>query len=100
MVGKTGQEAKQPWHAVGIVATPGACAQALALRSRRFLSSEAPTLPLTDCPQPAACKCLYKHYSDRRAGPRRAQEKGAPPKLSPSPDQRKKRGRRASDDRE
>jgi hypothetical protein len=99
MLVKTGQKPKEPWHAVGIVASPGACAQALALRGLRFLAGKAaPVLPLNECPHPGNCKCLYKHYADRRAGPRRAQEKGAPPNNTPRTEQRKKRGRRADDE--
>lgn len=63
-----------PWHAVGISTGPSCCQAAVALRQTRFLSSQAPTLPLQGCSQPKSCVCKYKHFSDRRSGPRRAIE--------------------------
>lgn len=43
------------------------------MEGRRFLSRQAPTLPLKACDQ-ARCKCRYAHHEDRRRGPRRAHE--------------------------
>jgi len=63
-----------PWHAVGIVTGVSCCRAAAFLRETRFLSNQAPTLPLQGCTQPKACRCRYKHFSDRRRGPRRATE--------------------------
>jgi len=71
--------AKKPanaWHAVAVVPGPRACDAARRLRGQRFLSREAPALPLKDC-QVAGCTCRYEHHDDRRTGPRRAQELGA-----------------------
>jgi hypothetical protein len=70
--------AKEPataFHAVTIAPGQRACAAALALRKHRFLSSEAPTLPLKKCDNPR-CTCRYEHHGDRRIGPRRAREMG------------------------
>ena len=64
-----------PWHAVGISSGPSCCRAALALRNNRYLSHEAPQLPLAGCTQPKMCLCKYKHYSDRRRGPRREIER-------------------------
>jgi hypothetical protein len=52
------------------------CAAARALIAKRFLSAEAPRLPLADCAEAGSCPCAYKHHADRRAQPRRAVELG------------------------
>ena len=63
-----------PWHAVGISTGVSCCRAAVFLRETRFLSKQAPPLPLQGCTQPKACRCRYKHYNDRRSGPRRVSE--------------------------
>lgn len=63
------------WHAVSIVADPRSCEAARQLEGKRFLSREAPTLPLRDCGR-TDCRCRYQHHDDRRKGPRRARELG------------------------
>jgi hypothetical protein len=63
-----------PWHAVGISTGVSCCKASVFLRQTRFLSGEAPALPLQGCTQPKSCMCKYKHFSDRRTGPRRATE--------------------------
>jgi hypothetical protein len=63
-----------PWHAVAIVTSRPACPVCGEYKGVRFLAHEAPPLPLKDCPTPGACNTVYKHYPDRRAGPRRAAE--------------------------
>jgi hypothetical protein len=63
-----------PWHAVSVLSTPVCCQASQELRGRRFLSRDAPRLPLTDCPQPHSCRCAYKHHADRRGGLRRKDE--------------------------
>jgi hypothetical protein len=63
-----------PWHAVGISTGVSCCKAAVFLRQTRFLSSQAPALPLQGCTQAKSCLCKYKHYSDRRSGPRRVTE--------------------------
>ena len=60
-----------PWHAVSVVAGPSCCEAARTLSPTRYLSREAPRLPLPDCKSPASCSCSYKHYVDRRGQPRR-----------------------------
>src|SRR6202171_1973880 len=62
---------QQSCHAVSIAAGPVACPAAEALRHKRFLSDEAPPLPLPECASPWRCKCIYRHHSDRRATLRR-----------------------------
>ena len=55
-----------PWHAVCIQPVGKRCAAATALIGQRFLSREAPPLPLRDCDE-ADCQCRYRHYDDRRS---------------------------------
>ena len=63
-----------PWHAVAISTGVSCCRASVFLRETRFLSSQAPPLPLQGCTLLKSCKCKYKHYGDRRSGPRRATE--------------------------
>ena len=58
------------WHAVSIVPHGQACEAAQTCRGKRFLSSEAPRLPLESC-NADQCQCRYRHYPDRRGEPRR-----------------------------
>ena len=67
---------KEPWHAVRIVGRPGACAIGEKVRAKRFLSDEAPRLPLAECPSRWRCKCIYRHFPDRRAKSRRETDRG------------------------
>jgi hypothetical protein len=87
-----------PWHAVTIATGPRACAAARALGDRRFLSRDAPVLPLKDCDS-AECTCRYEHFEDRRKGPRRAREMGVAIDGYEDAEKRGqgKRGRRTSD---
>jgi hypothetical protein len=62
-------------HAVSIAPGPRCCAQAREQQGQRFLSREAPPLPLQGCSQPN-CSCRYIHHEDRRAKPRRARDMG------------------------
>lgn len=66
-----------PWHAVSI--QPGAkrCEAATALLGRRFLSSEAPRLPLAACDEPA-CQCRFRKYDDRRTPGQALDHNGVP----------------------
>ena len=86
------------WHAVSIVASePCPGADAIGPR-RRFLPSDAPRLPLPDCPRAHACTCAYRHYTDRRALTRRGFVKSLQQAKAPQPIERRlKRGRRADD---
>ena len=67
------KKAASPHHAVSIVPGPRACSASLDLREQRFLSREAPTLPLKKCDS-SKCACQYQHHDDRRKGRRRARE--------------------------
>jgi len=69
------KKAVQRFHAVTIAAGPRACAAALTLRDQRFLSRDAPPLPLKGCAC-AKCECHYEHHDDRRKTGRRARDLG------------------------
>ena len=77
--GKQGtQTSVRRWHAVSVKPGPGACNVADTGRDRRWLSREAPMLPLPGCSKPASCRCTYQHHQDRRTGEaRRAEEADA-----------------------
>ncbi|HMK86508.1 MAG TPA: hypothetical protein VK437_11170 [Steroidobacteraceae bacterium] len=89
------RRSRQPWHSVCIVAGADACSAALACKAKRFLSSEAPRLPLAECDSPQ-CRCRYRHFADRRANARRASERGMPT-ARVADERRGTRGRRATD---
>lgn len=84
---------REPFHAV--VVRPGAksCAAVSRLVGQRFLSDDAPQLPLPGCDQ-ASCGCAYKHFVDRRQGPRRGEDDERSERGS-STDNRRNPGRRA-----
>ena len=92
-----GGKGKQPWHSVVIVTRANACTGALAARNQRFLSKDAPQLPLKDCPQASTCKCVYKHFLDRRDEPRRGNEATGMRTARPKAERRVARGRRKPD---
>jgi hypothetical protein len=94
-----GLKGKHPWHAVEIVASKSACAAAQGFKGKRFLSAEAPLLPLRDCTLPGSCHCVYKKHSDRRDSSVRRSEDDTGIRRIPSATQerRARRGRRKSD---
>ena len=57
------------FHCVEIKTSYDACEAVLKLHGKRFLSADAPMLPVAECDQP--CKCTFKHYEDRRQDERR-----------------------------
>lgn len=86
------------FHAISIVAGPGACAQAKALTGVRLLSVEAPRLPIVGCTNPDGCRCRFQHHEDRRAGPRRsASRKSMLAAVSTGNNRRRSLGRRDVD---
>jgi hypothetical protein len=90
----------QHWHAVSIRPKGKSCDAAHACRAARFLSAEAPRLPLPECTASETCACVYKHHPDRRLNPRR-QDDGAGLKRSGKVGQeRRKAGDRRKSDLE
>ena len=90
------ERALKRWHAVTVSAGQNACAAAKACKGKRFLSKEAPSLPLEGCDS-AKCHCTYRHFDDRRGAPRRRDEAIGPTASRANAERRKKGGRRAGD---
>ena len=86
------------FHAVEIRAKNDACQAAQNTNGERFLSAEAPPLPLSQCDRPDRCQCRYRHYEDRRNDSRRGAESGlAAQHDAERVEQRNLKGRRADD---
>jgi hypothetical protein len=86
------------WHAVSVAATSDCCSAARVLQRSRFLSAEAPSLPLTGCMAKQSCRCFYRHHDDRRAKPRRREEiTGLRPNVRVAMERRFERDRRQAD---
>jgi hypothetical protein len=94
--GTRGAQSGNPWHAVSVAPGVPACLAAAKVRGQRFLAAEAPRLPLPDCTLMTTCKCTYKHFADRRAGTRRAADRGMLGRYV-GPERRAGRSRRAED---
>jgi hypothetical protein len=88
---------KLKYHCVEVIAGDGACDAARSLKDVRVLSEQAPLLPLRTCDQPATCKCVYRHFDDRRHGPRREYEHATKDLPHMGAERRTGRGRRATD---
>ena len=88
-----------PYHAVAIRCGKTPCQAAQDNQSERYLSAEAPLLPLDQCDRPDQCECRYQHYEDRRGRPRRRSEHGLPEETdSERLERRNVKDRRANDD--
>ena|ERR1700733_5376385 len=85
------------WHAISVEAKPLSCIEAHNLRKQRFLSKEAPKLPLRGCTKGAICPCTYKHHDDRRAKARRKESASVSNSKTPASERRRSRGRRSDD---
>lgn len=59
------EEPKGQYHAISVCCEDHACQAVQDIHDKRFLATEAPTLPLSDCDQ-ANCQCHYEHHDDRR----------------------------------
>jgi hypothetical protein len=86
------------FHAVSVEPGHHACAAANSLRGKRFLSTDAPPLPLPQCVC-EQCECRYQHYEDRRTRTRRARDIGTTVDEFAAVERRERgrRGRRESD---
>jgi len=94
------RKAPSKWHAVTVVLHPASCAAAALCRNTRYLANEAPRLPLPQCPHPEDCPCTFRHYEDRRAGPRRNDDvRGIHDSGKPISNRRASKGRRTGDQR-
>ncbi len=59
------------YHCVSIRHRSDGCEVAIKLKDWRFLSKEAPSLPLPGC-NAERCRCQYVHHRDRRVDDRRS----------------------------
>ena len=85
---------KTKYRGAEVIASEDACDAARSLTNLRSLSADVPQLPLKTCDRPAACKCKYRHFDDRRrVFPRRVQHATRHRGV----EQRVWRGRRESD---
>ena len=87
------------FSAVSVYCAPTGCQAAKSMKGRRFLSSDAPHLPLDECTV-KKCHCVYRHHTDRRTGngERRAIGTGTAYLISNSEkDRRQLAGRRGID---
>lgn len=60
-----------PYHSVAIKHPESACVAVKSVAGRKFLSREAPLVPLGNC-EAATCRCRYVHFDDRRDDDRRS----------------------------
>jgi len=79
--------------AVEIRIRSGACQAARSLEGQRFLSKEAPVLPLPACTA-AQCTCKFAKWSDRRSESRRLEHGGLSASIFLASNRRAKRERR------
>jgi hypothetical protein len=85
------------FRAVGIVCGPLACRAARDCGRVRWLSAEAPRLPLANCTA-ESCDCRYRHFQDRRSKARRKSDREHFPRSFSGQEQRQTRnGRRLTD---
>lgn len=92
-----GSAVRHLFHGVAIKASDACqCKAVKALEGKRYLSDEAPSLPLAECDSPGACRCVYEHFNDRRTLVRRETDEGLPPKEQPA-DRRMQTARRITD---
>jgi hypothetical protein len=90
--------AKTPrrFGAVEIRIRHGACEAARALEGQRFLSRDAPALPLPGCGAPQ-CSCTFAKLSDRRTEQRRLEHGGLTVSMFLTSSRRQKRDRRRAE---
>lgn len=91
--------ARESFHAVSVRDRTNSCPLAQALEGTRFLSREAPVLPLASCRNPE-CSCVYEHFDDRRDRDRRDARMSqfyTPGQVGRSAERRRLRGRRQED---
>lgn len=86
-----------PFQSISIHKGMVCCVTAKKVDGYRFLVKNAPQLPLSECTMPAACKCRYEKYDDRRSGARRSSDIGLKQVLFAAEEQRRSKGRRKKD---
>jgi hypothetical protein len=84
------------FHAVSIIPGNSACAASYRFSGQRFLSRQAPRLPLPMC-DARHCECRFKHHRDRRSSPRRSSDMGMMAGTYAGTERRRTAGRRRTD---
>jgi hypothetical protein len=70
-IAKTAAPAKkEAWHSVSIIRGRHACQAVVKLNGQKWLSAQAPQLPVKGC-EAKQCDCRYRHHADRRSADRR-----------------------------
>lgn len=81
---RPGGTERHPFHCVEVQSDDAACTAVRQLAGLRFLSAQAPLLPVVGC-NAAVCSCRYVHRDDRRQEDRRnpyGQHGGVPPGIT------------------
>lgn len=85
------------YHGVTVRPRDDKCCSAVEdLADQRILSAQAPLLPLTECENPAGCRCVYVRFDERRDRLRRESDAGLPARAQVA-ERRVGRGRRITD---
>lgn len=86
-----------PWYAVSVVPGEECCKLVKMHLGTRWLSSEAPRLPVPGC-DAMYCDCRYRHFTDRRASVQRKEDRDGWKRHYKGDERRANtRGRRESD---
>jgi hypothetical protein len=87
----------RPFQGISIYRGLICCDLARRFSEHRFLVRDAPALPLNGCSMAKSCQCKYIKHKDRRSESRRLNDFGLAARLFDGRE-RRKRGRRSSDD--
>jgi hypothetical protein len=87
--------AREDYRAVSLAPSIDCC-MATKQAGGRYLSREAPQLPLEDCTMPAECLCKFRKHSDRRDGERRVFGEACTSRWFTGSERRTRRGRRSA----
>lgn len=85
------------YQAIAIFRGTVCCSIARRFSEHRFLTREAPTLPLNGCTMPQRCECRYLKFKDRRGDSRRLDDFAAATRLYGLKERRGAKGRRSTD---
>jgi hypothetical protein len=86
-----------PWYAVSIVPGEECCKLVRMHLGTRWLSADAPRLPVPGC-DAMNCDCRYRHFADRRTNVQRKQDRDGWVRNFKGEDRRSdRRGRRETD---
>ncbi len=87
----------QLFHGIEVIPCDAACDAARKVAGHRYLSDEAPRLPMEACNNPQGCQCVYRHFRDRRTDVRRESDVGLPVRDVPQELRLRAGGRRITD---